>query len=299
MNQYINVLVTGSSGQLGTELYNLVKNKLNTNDQQKFIFLNRNELDITNKEDTQKFIKDKHIKIVINCAAYTNVELAEEQVEQCFLVNSSGVDNLVSGLESVEGSLIHISTDYVFNGESKVPYAEDAPTNPINAYGISKLQGEDIIRSSSIPFIIIRTSWLYSQYGNNFMKLVLNKLDLEEELNIIGDQIGSPTNAFDLASYILKSIKKLSNSVQPIRELIHFSNSGHTSWFNFANEIKNLSGSKVKINKVKVSDMNFKAQRPKYSVLDNSKAKKFLSYNDRDWRHSLLNCYKSYSGSEK
>ena len=121
MNEYTNVLVTGSSGQLGTELYNLVKNKLNTKDQQKFIFLNRNELDITNKEDTQKFIKDNNIKLVINCAAYTNVELAEEQAEQCFLVNSSGVGNIVSGLESVEGSLIHISTDYVFDGESKMP----------------------------------------------------------------------------------------------------------------------------------------------------------------------------------
>ena len=254
---------------------------------------------LSSKDFSKRSAKDNDINLVVNCAAYTNVELAESNIEECFNVNYEGVKNLVNALERNQGSLIHISTDYVFNGKGNIPYSENNSVSPINMYGKSKADGENAIITSSIPFVIIRTSWLYSRFGQNFMKLVINKLDSGEELNIIGDQVGSPTNAHDLASYILKVINKMDESNVLIRELIHFSNSGQISWFDFANEIKKLRGSNTKINKIKTSDIKFRAQRPKFSVLDTKKAKNFLSCEINDWKYSLSKCYQLYLDIEK
>tara|TARA_Y100001958_G_C21202219_1_gene528721 strand:+ start:49 stop:948 length:900 start_codon:yes stop_codon:yes gene_type:complete len=299
MKRNNNILVTGSSGQLGKELSFIIKKHEESNKEKKFLFLNKNQLDISNYKNTHEFIKDNDINLVVNCAAYTNVELAESNIEECFNVNYEGVKNLVNALERNQGSLIHISTDYVFNGKGNIPYSENNSVSPINMYGKSKADGENAIITSSIPFVIIRTSWLYSRFGQNFMKLVINKLDSGEELNIIGDQVGSPTNAHDLASYILKVINKMDESNVLIRELIHFSNSGQISWFDFANEIKKLRGSNTKINKIKTSDIKFRAQRPKFSVLDTKKAKNFLSCEINDWKYSLSKCYQLYLDIEK
>tara|TARA_Y100001970_G_scaffold291563_1_gene429195 strand:- start:1834 stop:2736 length:903 start_codon:yes stop_codon:yes gene_type:complete len=295
-----NILVTGSSGQLGQEINSLIKNEIKDRSGFNFYFLNKKDLNITDKKSIKNFVQDKKIRLIINCAAFTNVELAEDQNEVCYEVNSQGVKNLVDALNDNNGSIIHISTDYVFDGNSNKPYKENDSTKPLNVYGLSKLEGEKIIRSSNISYAIVRTSWLYSKFGNNFFKSTINKINSGEDLNIVCDQIGSPTNAHDLAFYVLNICDIFLESNKKYQEILHFANSGSVSWFEFANEIKDLhTSNKIIVNRIKTNDLKLKANRPKFSALDNKKAENFVSYNIKDWKDSLSECHKSYLNLKK
>jgi len=232
MSKAINVLVTGANGQLGLTLKDQSKNDTDIN----WLFYNSSELDITNKEEVSKAFKKNQIDICINCAAYTNVELAEDEKENAFAVNYQGVKNIVDTIKNSKTTLIHISTDYVFDGEKKSAYIEEDTTNPINVYGESKLAGEDYITSTLELFYIFRTSWLYSIYGKNFFTTIKSKILENASLKIVSSQKGSPTSTIDLAKMLCSLIK---NDKKPYG-IYHFCNTGLANWYIFAKEIITL-----------------------------------------------------------
>jgi len=275
------VLVTGANGQLGKCIEELSLNFEELN----FIFKSSKELDITSF-DSAKAIFEKHqFNYCINCAAYTAVDLAEDEKEKAFAVNAEGVKHLAILSKDYNTSLIHISTDFVFDGLKHTPYKETDSPNPINVYGASKLQGEQYIKELLDTYFIFRTSWLYSEYGNNFMKTMLRLSKQRQELNVVNDQIGSPTYAKDLAEVILKVIKEDSTNYG----MYHFSNKGETSWFGFAQEI--FKQKKIQINLLSTTSENYKtkAKRPMFSVLETSKIQSTLNFEINDWRMSLKN----------
>lgn len=280
------VLVTGASGQLGQCIQKLAEQE-NTID---WLFFDSSEIDITSNLDLQACFTSKRIDYCINCAAYTNVEKAEIEKEKAFSINAEAVKNLAIKCRENRTVLIHISTDYVFDGKADQPYKETDSTNPINVYGASKLKGEAYIQELLHEYFIFRTSWLYSEFGHNFFKTILNKAGEGAELNITTAQIGTPTNANDLAELILQVIlKKNGNS-----GLYHFSNAGETSWYGFAEEILKISGNsdRVQLN----SDSSYKtiAARPEYSVMSKQKLIENLHYTPKSWQVSLLELYKSF-----
>ncbi len=268
------ILVTGSSGQLGSEL----KEQL----EEDSLFLSRNELDITDMNFVCSFIKEHHIDFIINCAAYTMVDKAEEERSKAHMINVIGTQNLAqTGIP-----IIHFSTDYVFDGKKNNPYVETDKTNPINLYGKTKLESERIVFENAETAIIIRTSWLYSKkYGNNFFKTMLKLGSEKEYINVVADQIGSPTNAADLASVIVDVIPKISSGM---KEIYHFSSDGLCSWYEFAKEIMNLAGLKCCIAPIESKDYNCAAKRPMYSVLDKNKIKRDFKLQISNWIDSLI-----------
>lgn len=270
------VLVTGANGQLGKCIEELSLNFEELN----FIFKSSKELDITSF-DSAKAIFEKHqFNYCINCAAYTAVDLAEDEKEKAFAVNAEGVKHLAILSKDYNTSLIHISTDFVFDGLKNTPYTETDSPNPINVYGASKLQGEQYIKELLDTYFIFRTSWLYSEYGNNFMKTMLRLSKERQELNVVNDQIGSPTYAMDLAEVILKVIKEDNTNYG----MYHFSNKGETSWFGFAQEI--FKQKNIQVNLLPTTSENYKtkAKRPMFSVLDNSKSLKKLGAIQKSWK---------------
>lgn len=277
----MNILVTGASGQLGKEIQHQSKQSSHT-----FFFENSKELDITIQEKVKSYIKDNKIDFIINCAAYTAVDKAEEELERANLVNAQGVENLVLALGN-KGKIIHISTDYVFDGNANVPLKETDTTDPINAYGISKRLGENYFLESNVPGIIIRTSWLYSSFGSNFVKTMMRLGKEKSKLQVVSDQIGSPTYARDLANVCLQLVDSDFSDKQRV---YHYSNSGVTSWFEFAKEIMTIANLDCVVLPIKSEDYKTLAKRPIYSVMDTTRIKEDFNLNIPFWRDSLREC---------
>ena len=253
------ILVTGASGQLGLSIQNIHKKYTDLD----FVFMNSKELDITNLKMVQEILASNHFDFCINCAAYTNVEQAEKQPEKAFAINGEGVKNIAIACKANNVVLIHVSTDYVFDGAKKAPYTTQDKTNPINEYGKSKLMGEQYIQQILKKYYIVRSSWIYSEFGKNFHKTILKKARTEPVIYVTDGEIGCPTNANNLAKYILE-IMVLGNKNYGI---YHFTDGEPMTWFDFAEKIiaeNNLNGT-TKV----ISDNNYRsfAKRPKYSVL--------------------------------
>ena len=281
------VLIVGSNGQLGSEVRELAANYSKL----VLVFKNSHELDICNFQALQDFIIDYKINVVVNCAAYTAVDKAEEDAEIAERVNSMGVANLVSALQTVNGKLIHISTDYVFDGNHFLPYKESDPVSPIGVYGETKRAGELAVINSDIDSIVIRTSWLYSSYGNNFVKTMLRLGNEKENLGVIFDQVGTPTYARDLAKTCLDILCGDSSvNISKNGNLYHFSNEGVTSWYDFAISIMELGGANCKVKPIQTKDYPTLAKRPQYSVLNKSKIKTDFKIEIPYWRDSLKDC---------
>jgi len=281
------VLITGSNGQLGSEIKELTTNYKKVD----FIFKDLPELDICNFEELQAFIIDQSINAVINCAAYTAVDKAEEDAQIAEQVNSIGVSNLVNALGKVKGKLIHISTDYVFDGNHFLPYKESDSVSPIGVYGNTKREGELAVINSTLDAIVIRTSWLYSSYGNNFVKTMLRLGNEKETLDVIFDQVGTPTYARDLANTCLKILcENTSENISKNGNLYHYSNEGVTSWYDFAISIMELGGMYCKVKPIQTKDYPTLAKRPHYSVLNKSKIKIDFKIEISYWRDSLKDC---------
>ena len=283
----MNILVTGSNGQLGSEIKDLQANFTDF----RFFFMDLHELDICNIRQLNVFIKDNNINTVINCAAYTAVDKAEQDSDIAKKVNTTGVLNLVNALEKVDGKLIHISTDYVFDGTSFLPYKESDPVSPIGIYGKTKRAGELVILNSSIDALVIRTSWLYSAYGNNFVKTILKLGHERDELGVIFDQVGTPTYASDLAKTCLDILlDKSSENISMNGKIYHYSNEGVASWYDFAKAIMELGSIDCKVRPIETKDYPTPAKRPHFSVLNKTKIKKDFNIEIPYWRDSLDKC---------
>ncbi|MDB0022468.1 dTDP-4-dehydrorhamnose reductase [Flavobacteriaceae bacterium] len=278
------ILVTGSDGQLGLEIQNISK-KYNTFD---WVFSTVNSLDFSRLDHIKCFLDTVNPCYIINCAAYTNVDKAEAEPKIADLINHQAVDVISKWTTENNKKLIHISTDYVFNGFSKNPIDENSNTDPLNEYGRSKLKGEQVCLNNDSNSIIIRTSWLYSSYRNNFVKIMIKLMEKRDSLNVVNDQFGSPTYAADLADTILKII----NFKNWFSGLYHYSNEGEITWFDFANEIKYLNNFTIQINGVPSEEYPVAAKRPKYSLLDKTKIKNIYNIKVPYYRDSLEKCIK-------
>ena len=283
----MNILVTGSNGQLGSEIRDLEANFTDF----RFFFMDLPELDICNSSQLNIFIKDNNINTVINFAAYTAVDKAEQDSDIAKKVNVTGILNLVNALEKVDGKLIHISTDYVFDGNSFLPYQELDQVNPIGVYGNTKRSGELAVINSDIDAVVIRTSWLYSAYGTNFVKTMLRLGNERDELGVIFDQVGSPTNASDLAKTCLDILacSKEAN-ISSKGNLYHFSNEGVASWYDFSIAIMTLGEVNCHVKPIETKDYPTPAKRPHFSVLNKSKIKNDFEIDIPYWRDSLAKC---------
>jgi len=283
-----NILITGAKGQLGSELKELFFGV----EGDTLFFTDVAELDITNRESVYHFLNDKNIEVIINCAAYTAVDKAEEESEICDRVNRKAPGILADEANACGALLIHISTDYVFDGVGPTPYKESMSTNPVGVYGKTKVEGELEVMRSGANYIIIRTSWLYSVYGNNFAKTILRLSGERDSLNVVFDQIGTPTYAKDLAKVILLFKQRYTPQMKGI---YHFSNEGVCSWYDFALEIVKLTGRRCKVMPVTSDKFPTKAVRPPYSVLDKGKIKELLNIDIPHWRDSLADFYRKES----
>jgi dTDP-4-dehydrorhamnose reductase len=283
----MNILVTGSNGQLGSEIKDIAVNYKDFS----FFFMDIPALDICNNNQLDVFFTENKIHTVINCAAYTAVDKAEEDAEIAKKVNSEGVLNLVNAIGKVNGKLIHISTDYVFDGNSFLPYQELDDVNPIGVYGNTKRSGELAVLNAKIDGIVIRTSWLYSAYGNNFVKTMLRLGSEREELGVIFDQVGTPTNASDLAKTCLDILACKKNSkINTKGNIYHFSNEGVTSWYDFAHTIMELGKVECHVKPIQTKDYPTLAKRPHFSVLNKTKIKTDFEIEIPYWRDSLVAC---------
>lgn len=286
-----NILITGANGQLGRSLRDIYSNM---NDALLQIhYTDSDSLDITDLESLDSFINNNKIDLIINCAAYTAVDKAEEDIENCYKVNSIAVSNIAKCAKKYNSSIIHISTDYVFDGKSHIPYKESDSTNPVSVYGKSKLEGEIALIEQNINYIIIRTSWLYSLYGTNFVKTITRLCSERDSLNVVYDQIGTPTYAPDLANAIFTIAKTMINDSNFLKKGIYnFSNLGVCSWYDFAVAIAQINGFNTKITPVDSKTFVVKAKRPHYSVLDKTKIIDTFKLTIPYWRDSLKNAIK-------
>jgi len=278
-----NILLTGSSGQLASEI-----KELSLDYDYRFYFTDKNELDITDHSAIRKFITEKSIDTIINCAAYTAVDRAESEKESADKINHLAVKNIAMLSSEFDIRLIHISTDYVFDGTNHKPYTETDATNPQSVYGSTKLDGERAIFEYNLKnSIIIRTSWVYSSYGNNFVKTMLRLGHEKESLGVIYDQVGTPTYARDLAKTVLDILPKIDNSKT---EIYHYSNEGVLSWYDFAKEIMKMAKLSCKINPIETKEYPAPAKRPHYSLLNKSKIKEHFDIIIPYWKDSLDEC---------
>ena len=282
------ILVTGASGQLGNELKTVSKSFYGYD----FIFTDIDTLDITSEEKTIEYIRKNKPDWIVNCAAYNAVDKAENEYDKALSINGTAVKNIAETIKGSECRLIQVSTDYVFDGKSNIPYNENSLPNPQSAYGKSKLAGEKnaLIHHGSM---ILRTSWLYSSFGNNFVKNMLKQGGEKESLRVVFDQIGTPTYAADLANAILMIISGvIRNQIACNAGIYHYSNEGVCSWYDFATEIILEAGLKCKVNAILSKDFSSSAQRPFYSVLDKTKIKENYNIDIPHWRTSLKRCIK-------
>lgn len=278
-----NILLTGSNGQLGNEIQVIANQLSNFN----FFFTDVKELDICEYDVIESFISKNNVDFIINCAAYTAVDKAEEEKALANKINIKAIENLAKASEKYKTVLIHISTDYVFDGTNHRPYIESDLTNPNSHYGYTKAEAEKIILKICKKAIIIRTSWLYSSFGNNFVKTMIKYGTERDELKVVNDQIGTPTYAADLASTIQNLI---SNHTSKAVEIFNFSNEGVCSWYDFAKEIIELKKINCKITPIESIDYPTPANRPFYSVLNKSKISKTLNIEIPHWKDSLKIC---------
>ena len=283
------VVVTGKGGQLASEFEALKGFDPN------WTFLSEQELDITNKSSVSSFFKSNTFDLVINCAAYTAVDKAEDEEELAFKVNAEGTKNLVEACEQMGARLVHYSTDYVFDGRSKDPYTELDTPNPKSVYGASKLKGEEyILANQKVRSIIIRTSWVYSSYGNNFVKTMIRFGGEKDELGVVSDQIGSPTYAKDLAVHTLSIINN-DNYKWSQGDVFHYSNNGSCSLFEFAKKIFEITNINVQLKPIKTEDFPRRAVRPKYSFLDKTKFEHTFNIKIKNWETSLVQMLKQFN----
>ena len=281
-----NILITGAKGQLGSELSELYALYSEFN----FFPTDIDELDLTDKKAVSDFVGANQIDCIVNCAAYTAVDRAEDDVELCYKINRDAVKNLAEAACG-KAIVIHVSTDYVFDGKANLPYTETNPTNPQSVYGKSKREGEEVLLSVCPQSIIIRTAWLYSTYGNNFVKTMLRLTKERPELNVVSDQKGTPTYAADLAQAILSIIRYTEKENQLHPGIYHYSNAGQTSWFNFTEKITQLAEIKTcQVNPITTEQYPTKAARPMYSVLDKTKIKETFHLIVPEWEDSLKKC---------
>ncbi len=283
-----NILVTGSSGQLGHEIRGLAythKYKIH-----KYFHTGRKNLDITDRDKVKLFVDSNSIDCIINCAAYTNVDKAESEPDMATMVNASAVEGLVHEAAKYKIPVIHVSSDYVFDGANYIPYREDDIANPVSAYGRSKLQGENHVLQYELG-TIVRTSWLYSSRGKNFFNTILKLGEEKDEIKVVYDQIGTPTYARDVAIVLLDIATIATGGNNRFAgKIYHYSNEGVCSWYDFAIEILRLTGRNCRIIPVETPEYPTLAKRPYYSVLNKSKIKNELSMTIPHWRSSLQNC---------
>jgi dTDP-4-dehydrorhamnose reductase len=280
------ILITGSNGQLGNEIKSLSTNYPDYN----FIFTDVEELNITDYQQIDQFFKINNIQFIINCAAYTAVDKAEQESDLARYINANAVRYLSQIAKKNHAFMIHISTDYVFDGKNHKPYTEKDLICPTSAYGKTKAEGENEVRNHAEKGIIIRTSWLYSSFGHNFIKTILKYGKERGKLNVVFDQIGTPTYAADLAKAILDILPQLTSKTSI--ETFHYSNEGVSSWYDFAKEIITLSDIDCIINPIRTEDYPLPAPRPYYSVLDKAKIKKEFNIEIPYWKDSLKKCLK-------
>lgn len=280
----MNILITGANGQLGNEM-----RKVSAVSPNNYIFTDVAELDITDAKAVDDFVKANNVNIIVNCAAYTNVDKAEDDEVTAEKINATAVANLAQAIKGVNGTLFHISTDYVFGSEGNTPRSENMPLNPLGAYGRTKLHGEQAIAEVGCKALIFRTAWLYSEFGNNFLKTMLKLTAERENLNVVFDQVGTPTYAGDLAIAIFTIIE--SNIYNGNEGVYHFSNEGVCSWYDFATEIAVAVGNtKCNIQPCHSNEFPSKVTRPPFSVLDKSKIKKTFGLEIPHWRESMIYC---------
>lgn len=282
MNHKQTILITGANGQLGNCLRDLAKD---CQDHFEFIYTDVDTLDITDAKAIESFVVDNRIDIIVNAAAYTAVDKAEEDVEAAFRINRDAVALLAAAAKRHSCHLVHISTDYVFSGEACHPYPVDAPVEPKSVYGRTKAESERAIRESGCSATIIRTSWLYSEYGHNFVKTMLKLGDEREEIAVVCDQVGGPTYAGDLAAAILKVLE--TNIGKTGVTIYHYANEGTASWFDFAKAIMEMGGKECRVKAIFTSEYPAKASRPAYSIFDLSLIKKEIQIEIPYWRNSL------------
>jgi len=283
----MNILITGANGQLGSEIRHVAASYPTFN----YVYVDLPELDITNEGALHAFARTNEIQAIVNCAAYTAVDKSESEIDVARKVNADAVGNLVRVAESLSLKLIHISTDYVFDGSSHLPYNVDDPVSPLGAYGVTKREGEEHILRTSADAIIIRTAWLYSAYGNNFVKTMLRLGSERDELNVIYDQIGSPTYAHDLAVACLE-ILKTNAVISSGGKVYHYTNEGVASWYDFTKAILEKAGIECRVNSIETKDYPTPAKRPYYSVLNKIAIKEQFALSIPYWRDSLDACLK-------
>ena len=283
-NKQLTILVTGANGQMGNEFQVLVPNFADYN----FLFVAKEDLNIADASTLEKYFSEHSIDFCINCAAYTAVDRAESDEANAFLINATAVATLATFCKKNNTQLIHISTDYVFDGTATEPYKETDKTKPVSIYGKSKLQGEASAMQHAPSTIIIRTAWLYSSLKNNFVKTMLRLMMEKDSINVVSDQFGCPTYAADLAGAIMQIISSDQSKENP--GIYHYSNAGVTNWYEFAVAIKKLTGSNCAVNPITTAEYPTAAKRPAYSVLDTTKIKKTFNLDIPNWETSLQKC---------
>ncbi|HPW89311.1 MAG TPA: dTDP-4-dehydrorhamnose reductase [Kaistella chaponensis] len=277
------ILIIGGNGQLGNCFRKLAPEY---EDRFEFDFTDSQTLNIIDRDQVSDYFYDFKPDYCINASAYTAVDLAETESEKAFAVNAEGVGNLAEACAENKTIFIHISTDYVFDGETNISYSEDDFTNPQGVYGASKEKGEDLAMDLQPKTIILRTSWLYSEFNKNFVKTMLHLFEVKEELGIVDDQFGQPTNANDLAQAVMNIVEKETKTYG----IFHFSNYPETTWFNFAQKIADFSGSKIKLNPIKTSEFPTAAKRPKRSTMSLDKIEEVYKIEPKYWQNSLEEC---------
>lgn len=286
----MNILVTGCKGQLGREFQKISCTDVEHN----WNFTDIEDLDICNEYYVNEYFTNNKFDVCINCAAYTAVDKAEDEEEKAEEINAKAVLNIANACKSTDTLLIHISTDYVFDGNNERPYIENDPISPNTIYGKTKAKGESNIISSGCPYIIVRTSWLYSSFGNNFVKTMIKLGKQRDSINVVNDQNGNPTWAYDLANTIMILIQRFGNKTQ---EIFHYSNDGIIPWCNFAEAIFDITGIKCKVNPISTEEYGCKTKRPSFSALDKSKIKEYTGIKIPFWRDSLIKCIEEINNS--
>lgn len=278
------VLVTGANGQLGSALRRLLDREMPG----EAIYTGKEDLDLTDADAVERFVRDNEVTHIVNCAAYTAVDRAEEEKRECALINTDAVKNLAAAADLFGAKIIHISTDYVFDGTNHRPYRESDKVNPISQYGTTKRKGETALLALAPESIIIRTAWLYSDTGSNFVKTILSLADRQEKIRVVCDQIGTPTYARDLAQAILAILK----SHQWVAGIYHFTNEGAASWYDFAKAILRIAGKRANVEPIPTEDYPTAAARPAYSILDRSRVKATYGVEIPHWEEALADCIK-------
>lgn len=289
------ILVIGANGQLGKDIQDISSSYPHF----QFVFLSREDMPINQFELVRTFFNTLKPAYCFNCAAYTAVDKAESEKDLAFLINGEAVGVLAAICKEYDTKFIHISTDYVFNGDGTYPYTENFPTNPINTYGASKLEGEKQAVQLNPDCIIIRTSWVYSSHGKNFVKTMMRLMNEKDELKVVNDQVGSPTYAADLAEAMLKIIGNRQLAIDNWKPGIYnFSNEGIISWYEFALAIKGITNNACDVKPISTSEYPTPAERPEYSVLDKTKIQETFGIQLKDWKESLAGCIKKITNQQ-